>query len=293
MIALYGVIGFALALASLVLSFAYPYHHLIQLFLLGFWLFIDSIDLKLTKYSLLYSTVKKPVKGLLCITAIGVIIGAIIEFLGITVLNMWKYFVFPMNFWILNSGTMLVQSFGPLEFVNLMIGWILLTAIFYETYRVLHKLLSKKLKYKTKRLKKSNTRIVFASAGAAGIILLAVPIILHSMCGNRVPFDYILYALGLWLAIEFIAHLLGRESLLEQALKGNLTPMASAALAVYPIILTDILNIPIKAWAYNSLVMGYAVLGIPLILLAFCPISGLALFSLYNLLCRDKKIWSQ
>lgn len=283
----YGWAGLIIALASFILVFFSHSWELIGSFLLGWFLLFDALDYKLTNYSLLQDKASK----LFFLAFIGAVGGIVVEFLGTMILDTWKYNVFSINTLVSLPFGLSFAWFDPQAVFVIGVAWSLITGVSYETYRVLifaFRKASPPAKKARKRKQPKSEATVLRLSGALGFILLVPPIIFRAL-NNTIPFDHMLYIIGVFFLADYIAFKRKRKTFIGEALKGAWHHLAAAALTSVPYILTEVVNAQSNAWTLTRAFFGPKYV-IPVLLLLVMPLFFVSLAAFYNALVSDEKV---
>lgn len=282
---LFGLIGLILIIFSYLMNLtafmAEPWGLIIPhyLFIIGAWMLLEFINSKLNHKSLFLRLMKKDFLAVK-IVGIGFLAGAVFEFYGVFISNLWhSYF----------------QNWSPLQQMihyplGILVGYGLPALVYYDLYQIVSYFA------KNQPVKKIKLHLGwFKCLLFLGVAFLLIPLILYPFSFSWHPllrgllFGFCL--IGIWLILEFFEIQKHENTFIMILLKHNFKPLVAVIICSVIISLSwEFLNSIRPSWIYQNLpFMEATILGIPLGVILGWPLLFVIYFSFYNLCSKNKE----
>ncbi len=274
----YGILGISLILLSYFLrSFGITIAST-EAFVIGYWLFFDALDFKLSGTSVLHN-IKKQHSLFFYLIMAGVLIGLFFDFFGAIVADLWAY---P------GINVFFVKS--------ILFGYGIPILMYYSVYRVILWLVNKE-KFGRKLIAKKGEIMFFRTVIYLGAILTLVPVLFIPFLGNLAPVPRgLLFAftlVGGWFILEGIEYRQHKRSLLKDIFEGYWNPAVALVIAaIITGISWEFLNTMDFRWWYKNVPFSQVdIFGIPIwVLLGWIPLFIIYL-SFYRVMSKSDKVF--
>ncbi len=253
------------------------------LFIIGFFLIVEKINLYLNKDSLLKRIKKKDYLGLK-IFLIGTIIGILFEVYGVLISNLWySYF----QNWSLNE-----QMIHYL--LGIIVGYSLPSLVYFDLYKIISFFMKKRNEKVRVMLPKKVGYFLFC----VGIFSLMIPILMYkpSLSWNPILrgllFSFCL--LGIWLILEYFEIKKHENTFLNCLFTRRFKPLLIILVCSFIISISwEVLNKLRPSWIYQNMpLMEVTIFGLPLGLIIAWPTLFVIYFSFFNIISKKKeRMW--
>ena len=272
----YGLLGLSLVIASFFLRITGTNVGGTETFVIGFWLFFDALDFKMSGTSILHK-IKKKNSIILYMIFIGTVIGLIFDFFGAIISNLWTYptfnIVYPIN---------IISAYG-LPFV-----------MYYSAYRVFSVIIRREFReFGTKLVSKKTESRFFGFVVYIGLVCILIPVLLipflDSISSMLRGLLFAFTMLGMWFILEGIEYRQHKRSLLKDILEGYWNPIAALVIAAFITGFSwELLNTIDWSWKYHNLPFSTNIFGVPVgVIIGWIPLFVIYL-SFYGVMFKSK-----